>query len=101
LVVDEEFWSLEISRGDSNIVVLSGMVELGKTPIDKSQLALLVVNHNVVRLHITVHDSHRVAKVEGFENFENVKTCIVVGECLIQLLEVRIVHVFEDERGSS
>ena len=42
-----------------------------------------------------------IPKVEGFENFENVKTCIVVGECLIQLLEVRIVHVFEDERGSS
>ena len=39
LEVDEEFGPLEVARGNSYVIFGSGVVELGKTPIDKPQLS--------------------------------------------------------------
>ena len=36
-------------------------------------------------------------KVKGFQNFKNVITSIIISQCLIKLLEVGIVDVFEDK----
>jgi len=39
----------------------------------KTHLLLLVINHHIVRLDIAVHDSPRVAEVEGLEQLVDVE----------------------------
>lgn len=64
-----------------------------------AHLSFLVVNHDIVRLDITVHDALAVAEVEGLEQLEDVISHIVVLELGIEAAEVGVVDVFEDERG--
>ena len=99
LEVDEKFRSLEVSTSDANIVLPTGMVELREAPINQSKLALLVVDHDVVRLDVSVHDAVRVAVVQGLEELENVIANVVVGEGGVEYLEVRVIDVLEDEGG--
>jgi hypothetical protein len=75
------------------------VVELGKTPIDESQLTVCVIDHDVVGLHITVGDPLRVAEIEGAEDFENVVADVEVIEVLVKGTEVNItgVHILHDE----
>jgi hypothetical protein len=72
------------------------VVELGKAPINQTQLcavsnlfsatdtttdlSLLMVDHNVVRLDIAVHDALAVAEVQSLEELENVVPHVVVLE---------------------
>lgn len=51
--------------GHAHVVLFPGMVEFGKAPIDKPQLALLVIDHHIVRLHVAVHYSLRVTVVQS------------------------------------
>lgn len=81
-------------------IVLTGVVELGQTPVDESQLPLLVVDHDIMRLHISVHDTIRVTKVQGFQQFEHIIANIVISQSRVESFEVRIVDVFENEGGS-
>ena len=53
---------LEVAGGDADIVVLARVVELGEAPIDQTELSLLMINHDIVRFHISVHDTHWVAE---------------------------------------
>ena len=64
------------------------MVELGEAPVDQSELALLVVDHHVVRLDVAVHDPSRVAEVESFEQLEDVEPDVVVAKFGVQDFEV-------------
>lgn len=48
------------------------MVKLRQTPIDESQLLLLVIDHYVVWLHVPVHDPVRVRIVQRLEKLEDV-----------------------------
>ena len=80
---------------------LSGMVELRQTPVDKSQPSIFVIDHDIMRLYVSMHDAHAVTIVESLKELVQVVAYVVVGESLVQLLEVRVVDVFEDEgRGS-
>jgi hypothetical protein len=45
-----------------------------------TNLALLMVDHNVVRLDIAVHDAFAVAEVQSLEELENVVPYVVVLE---------------------
>lgn len=56
-----------------------------------------MVDHNVVRLHITVHNALAVAEIQSLEQFKNVKSDIEVVELGVQASEVSVVDVFEDE----
>ena len=98
LEVDEELGALEVARGDAHVVLALGVVELGEAPVDEAELALLVVDHHVVRLDVAVHDAVRVAELERLEQLENVVPDVEVGERRVQHLEVGVVHVLEDER---
>lgn len=41
--------------GHTNIIFFTRMVEFSKTPVNQPELSQLMVNHNVVRLDISVH----------------------------------------------
>lgn len=43
-------------------------------------LAVLVVNHDVVRLDISVHDALAVAEVQGLEQLEDVEANVEIVE---------------------
>ena len=75
------------------------MVELGQTPIDEAQLAVGVVDHDVVGLHIAVHDALRVAVVKGFQDFEHVVADVEIVEALVEFTEVSIAGI--DELGDN
>ena len=64
LEIDQQLGTLEVPRGDPDVVFRSGVVELGETPIDQSELLLLVIDHDIVGLDVSVHDSLGVAEVE-------------------------------------
>lgn len=78
------------------------MIEFGETPIDKTEFARSVVNHDIVRLDISVGDTLGVAEVEGLENFKHVETNIKVSEGLVESSEVHIasIHILHDQSGS-
>ena len=74
------------------------MIKLGQPPVDKSQLSLFVVNHDIVGLYITMHDTIRVAVIQRLQELKNVVSNVIIGQRWIQNLEIRIVDVFKDER---
>ena len=78
------------------------MIELSQTPVNKSELAISMIDHDVVGLYVTVHDTFWMAVVKSFEDFEHVVSNVVVSETLVQLAEVCItcVYKFSDNRGS-
>ena len=57
LKVYEQLGSFEIARCNADIVLLSRMVEFSEAPIDEAQLPVGVIDHDVVRLHVAVHDA--------------------------------------------
>lgn len=61
LPLEEEVKVKEVKPGSYTDIVLSPrMIKLSKTPINKTKLALFMINHHIVRLHITMHDSLRM-----------------------------------------
>lgn len=56
-----------------------------------------MVNHNIVWLNITVHDSLTVTEVQRFQEFVNIEADVVVGEPGVQRAEIRVVHVFKNQ----
>lgn len=99
LEVDKQLGSFEVARGHADIVLLARMVELSQAPIDQAQLAVRVVNHNVVRLHIAVHDSFRVTVVQRFQDLEHVEADVEIIEALVEFAEICVasVHEFRDD----
>jgi hypothetical protein len=57
-----------------------------------------MIDHNVMRLDITVHDAFAVAVVERLEQFENVVSYVIVLELGVQTPEVGVVDIFEYQR---
>ena len=60
--------------------------------------SVLMVDHNVVRLDVAMHNALAVAEVESFEEFENVEADVEIVELGVEAAEVGVVHVLEDER---
>jgi len=102
LQIDKKFWSFEVSGSNSHIVLLARVVILRESPVDKSQLSVLMINHDIMRLNVSVHDSLGVRIVESSQNFEDVEPDVEVSETLVESPEVNItrVHILHDERWS-
>ena len=62
LIVYQELGALEVSGSHPDVVFLSWMVKLCQTPIDQPQLPVLVIDHDVVRLHVAMHNAHAATK---------------------------------------
>ena len=60
LVLDEELGALVVARCDTHIIFLLGLVEICEAPVDQAQVAVFVVDHDVERLDVTVHDTVQV-----------------------------------------
>ena len=99
LQIDEELRPLKVTRGNADVVLPSGVVELRQTPVDEAELPLLVVDHHVVRLDVAVHHAVGVAVVQRLEQLEDVVPDVVVRQGRVQDLEVGVVHVLKDEGG--
>ena len=54
-----------------------------------------MVNHDVVRLDITVHDALRVAEIKRFQDFVHIEANVEVVETLVQLAEIRVTRIDE------
>lgn len=63
-------------------------------------LSLFVINHDIVRLDVPVHNAFAVAEVQRLEEFEDIEPNIVVHKSRIQRPEVCVVHVLENQTGS-
>lgn len=75
------------------------MVKLGQPPVNESQLSVLMVNHDVVWLHVSVSDPFRMTVVQSLQGLVYVVPYVEVGEVLIQSSKVNIsgIHVLHDE----
>ena len=77
------------------------MIKLGQSPIDEPQLSRLVVDHHIMRLHVTVHDAARMTVIQRLQNLINIISNIEVGKRRVQCLEVGVVDVLKDQRRDS
>lgn len=59
-----------------------------------------MVDHNIVRLHIPVHNSFTMAKVQRLQKLINVKANVIVGEARVERAEIRVVHIFKNQTRS-
>ena len=62
-------------------------------------LAVLMIDHNVMRLHVSVHDTLAVAEVQGLQQLQNVEPHIEVVELGVQAPKVGVIDVLKDEGG--
>lgn len=65
-----------------------------------THLSVLMIDHNVMRLHISVHDALAVTEVQGLEEFVDVESDVEVREFGVQASEVGVVDVFENQGWS-
>jgi hypothetical protein len=56
-----------------------------------------MIDHNVMRLHIAMHNALAVTEVERLEKFEDVVSHVQVVELGVEGAEIRVVDILEDE----
>ena len=57
LHVDQKLWALKVATGHPDIVLGSGVIKFSQTPVNQSQFLAFMVDHDIVRLDVPVHDS--------------------------------------------
>ena len=80
LQIDQKLRSFKIARCHADVVLSSRVVKFSETPINESELTLFMINHDIVRLDIPVHDSVGVTIIQCLEQFENVVADVIVRE---------------------
>jgi len=94
----QQFGSFEVSGSDSDIVLFLGVIEFCETPINKSEFPLVVVDHNIMRFDIPMHDASGMAVIEGLEKLHSIISDVEIGQGRKQLFEVSVIDIFENER---
>ena len=59
-----------------------------------------MIDHDVVGLHVAMHDALRVAVIERLQNLKHVVSDIEVVEALVQFAEISVASIneFSDDR---
>lgn len=70
-----------------------------KRSCKQTNLALLMINHNIVGLDIAMHDTLAVAEVERLQQLEDIVADIIVGKAGVQSPEVGVIDSLEDQAG--
>lgn len=99
LEIDQQLGALEVARCHTHVVLGRRVVELSQAPVDQAQLSVFVVDHNVVRLDIAMHNALAMTKVQRLQQLQNVESHVEIVELGIQAAEVGVVDVLKDERG--
>lgn len=63
----------------------------------RTNLLLLMVDHNIVRFHVSVHNALAMTEIQRLQKLINVKTDIIIGKPRVQGAEVCVVHVFKNQ----
>ena len=98
LVFYKKFRSLVIATCNPNIVFVFRLVEVCQSPIDQTQISLVVVNHNVQGLHISVHDSMDMRILQCFQHLVGVQSDVHVVEFAGQNFRLLAWNVLEHQR---
>lgn len=72
-------------------------VNITKTARFKIHLSVLMVDHNVVRFHIAVHDALAVTEIQSLQELKYVVADIEVVEFGVEAAEIGVVDVFENK----
>ena len=56
-----------------------------------------MIDHNVMRFHVSVHDAFAVAEIQRLEEFEDVEADVEVVELGVEASEIDVVDKLEDE----
>lgn len=56
-----------------------------------------MINHNIMRLDISVHYSLAVTEIQSLQKFVDVETDIVIIELRVQAAEVGVVDILKDK----
>lgn len=57
-----------------------------------------MVDHNVMRFDVSVHNSFAVTKVQRLEQFKDIETNVEIVELGIETPEIGVVDVLENKR---
>lgn len=99
-IVQQQLWALEVSTSHSHIVLCVLVVKLCESSVYESELPLVVVDHDVVWLDVSMDDSLAVTVIEGLQHFVHVEANVKVCEGGEKLFEVDVVDVLKYEAGS-
>ena len=95
-IINQQLRPFVVPRSYSDIIRFLRNKVLSKTPINDSKNSLVMVNHHIMRLDVSVHDAHRVAVIKPSQNFIDVKPAVEVCEVFVELAVVEAVDSFED-----
>ena len=71
---------------------------LGRDPGEVGPyFSVLMIDHNVMRLDVSVHDAFAVAEVQRLEQLVDVEPNVEVVELGVEAPEIDVVDILEDE----
>lgn len=94
-VFHQEFRAFVISASDTYVILSVRLVKIGQSPVDNTEVSLLMVNNNIQGLDIAMHDSVAMSVVEGFQDFINVESDVQVVKRTRDLLGLDIRNIFK------
>lgn len=62
-------------------------------------LSFGMIDHNVVRLDISMHDTFTMTEIQSFEQLVDVKSHIIIDEAGVEGAKVCIVDILKDQAG--
>jgi len=78
LKINKKLWTFEVTRGNTDIVECAWEIKLCKSPVDKTQSTTLVIDHNVMRFNITMHNTTGMTVIQSTKKLEDVVTNIMI-----------------------
>jgi len=98
-VFHQELRAFVISASDTYVILSVRLVKVSQSPVDNTEVSLLMVNNNIQGLDIAMHDSVAMGVVEGFQDFINIESDVQVVKSTRNLLGLDIRNIFEDKAG--